>query len=164
GEALARAIAARAVTELARGADGFARALNGRVAVVLPRFSDLAARITIEDAMLDGAGWLRAALAPAGIAPEPVLVGIEPTDDEIRAAAESGAAADATILFLYDAHLYPSNRALLEAVQAKARRLAVVVMRDPWDAALLAPGVGAVTAWGWRRCQLEAALARLVHG
>jgi hypothetical protein len=35
-------------------------------------------------------------------------------------------------------------------------------MRDPWDAEYLAPGVAALTAYGWRRCQLEAALARLL--
>jgi hypothetical protein len=66
------------------------------------------------------------------------------------------------VLFLYDAHLYASNRALLEALQAGARRLGVVLMRDPWDAEYLAPRVAALTAYGWRRCQLEAALARLL--
>jgi hypothetical protein len=65
------------------------------------------------------------------------------------------------VLFLYDAMLYPSNRALLDAVQKSARRLAVVVMRNPYDAALLAPGVVGITAYGWRRCQLEAVVARL---
>ena len=42
-----------------------------------------------------------------------------------------------------------------------ARRLGVVLMRDPYDAALLAPGVVGLTAYGWRRCQLEAVIARL---
>ena len=41
------------------------------------------------------------------------------------------------------------------------RRLAVVLMRDPYDVALLAPGVVGITAYGWRRCQLEAVVARL---
>ncbi len=40
--------------------------------------------------------------------------------------------------------------------------LGVVVMRDPWDAEYLAPGIGAVTCYGWRLCQLEACLARLL--
>jgi hypothetical protein len=66
-------------------------------------------------------------------------------------------------LFLYDAHLYASNRALLDALQGSARRLAVVLMRDPYDAALLAPGVVGLTAYGWRRCQLDAVVARLAH-
>ena len=35
-------------------------------------------------------------------------------------------------------------------------------MRDPWDAEYLTSGVVGVTAYGWRRCQLDAALARLL--
>ena len=48
-------------------------------------------------------------------------------------------------------------------MQARARRLAVVLLRDPYDAALLAPGVHGITAFGWRRCQLEAVVARLAY-
>ena len=161
GGPLAMAIATRAVTEVRRGRAEFARALNGRVSVVFPRFSDLAARITIEPEMCDEAGWVRRAFAAAGVTAEPTIVGIEPAPEEIEGAVRAAAAADAAVLFLYDAHLYPSNRALLDAVQKAARRLAVVLMRDPYDAALLAPGVVGLTAYGWRRCQLEAVVARL---
>jgi beta-N-acetylhexosaminidase len=163
GGRLAMAIATRAVTEVTRGRAEFTRGLNGRVSVVLPRFSALAQRITIEPEMCDEAGWVRRVFAPAGVAAEPTVVGMEPSPDEIEDAATRAAAADATILFLYDAHLYASNRALLEAVQKSARRLAVVLMRDPYDAALLGPGVVGLTAYGWRRCQLDAVVARLVH-
>src|SRR5213594_1806469 len=163
GAPLAMAMASRAVTELTPGRQAFARALNGRVLVVFPRFSELAARITIEPEVCDEAGWVRAAFFPAGVTPEPRVVGIEPSAAEIEDAAGRAASSDATVLFLYDAHLYPSNRALLEAVQARARRLAVVLLRDPYDAALLAPGVHGITAFGWRRCQLEAVVARLAY-
>jgi beta-N-acetylhexosaminidase len=163
GAPLAMAIATRAVTEVTRGRTEFARGLNGRVRVVLPRLSELAARITVEREMCDEAAWVRRVFAPAGVRAEPTLVGIEPSPAEIEEASARAAAADATILFLYDAHLYASNRALLEAVQKSARRLAVVLMRDPYDATLLAPGVVGLTAYGWRRCQLEAVVARLVH-
>jgi hypothetical protein len=157
------AIATRAVTEVTRGRADFARALNGRVCVVFPRFSELAARITIEPEMCDETGWVRGAFAKAGVAAEPTVVGIEPTSGEIEEAAARAATAEATVLFLYDAHLYASNRALLDAVQKSAGRLAVVLMRDPYDGALLGPGVVGLTAYGWRRCQLDAAVARLVH-
>ena len=163
GGPLAMAMASRAVTELTPGREAFARALNGRVLVVFPRFSDLAARITIESEVCDEAGWVRTAFAPVGVAPDTRVVGIEPSPTEIEDAATRAATADATVLFLYDAHLYPSNRALLEAVQARARRLAVVLLRDPYDAALLAPGVYGITAFGWRRCQLDAVVARLAY-
>jgi hypothetical protein len=162
GEPLARAMAARAVTVVAAPDAGWRAALNGRVLAIFPRLSALADRITIEPAMQDEPRYLREAMAPLGVEPEPLVVGVEPIAEEIARARAAAAAADATVLFLYDAHLYASNRALLEAVQAGARRLAVVLMRDPWDAELLAPGVGALTAYGWRRCQLDAVLARLL--
>jgi len=163
GRPLAQAIATRAVTEIGRGAPDLARALNGRVAVVFPRFSDLAPRITIEPEVADERGWIAGAFATAGIAPEAVVVGIEPTPEEIATAAERAAAADATVLFLFDAHLYASNRALLDALQGRAGRLAVVLLRDPYDATLLAPNVRGLTAYGFRKCQLDAVVARLTH-
>ena len=157
GRPLAKAMATpSAVTEVGSPVPGLTRALNGRVLVVFPRFSDLAARITIEPEVADERGWIASAFAPAGITPATAIVGIEPRPEEIAEAAEQAAAADATVLFLYDAHLYASNRALLDALQARARCLAVVLLRDPYDAALLAPGVRGLTAYGWRACQMEA--------
>ena len=163
GRPLAQAVATRAVTEVGREPADLKRALNGRVTVVFPRFSDLAPRITIEPEIADERGWIAGAFGTAGITPQAVIVGIEPKPEEIATAAEQAAAADATVLFLFDAHLYASNRALLEAVQARARRLAVVLLRDPYDAALLAPGVRGLTAYGFRKCQLDAVVARLTH-
>ena len=163
GAALAMAMATRAVTVVAPGRADFRRRLNGRVAVVFPRFSDLAPRITIEPELTHEAAFVRHAFGRIGVAAEPVVVGIEPTAAEIEGAAARAATADATVLFLFDAHLYPSNRALLEALQARAGALAVALLRDPYDAALLGPGVLGVTAYGFRRCQLDAVIARLGH-
>ncbi len=92
------------------------------------------------------------------------VVGIEPTDPEIAGAVALAEASDAIVLFLFDAHLYPSNAQLLAELQTRARALAVVVLRDPYDAALLAPGVLGLTAYGFRKCQLDAVVARLLHG
>ena len=163
GRPLAQAIATRAVTEVGRGAPDLSRALNGQVHVVFPRFSDLAPRITIEPEIADERGWVRGAFGAAGVSPDVSVVGIEPTPEEIAGAADRAAGADATVLFLFDAHLYASNRALLDALQTRARRLAVVLLRDPYDAALLAPGVRGLTAYGFRKCQLDAVVARLTH-
>jgi beta-N-acetylhexosaminidase len=161
GITIAKAAATRAVTFVTSPPPGFLKALNGRVAAIFPRFSDLAPRIFIEPVIQNEAGFLKNAFAPVGIAPEALIVGMEPTAEEIDRAATAAAGADATVLFLFDAHLYASNRALLEAVQRRARALAVVLLRDPYDAALLAPGVLGVTAFGFRACQLEAVIARL---
>ncbi len=162
GEPLAKALATRAVTSVAPPRAAFGRALNGKVVVVFPRLSSLADRITIEDAVLDESGFLSQAHVPYGIEPTVEVVGVEPGEAEIARAVEAARRADATVLFLYDAHLYPSNRTLLDALQTAVPALGVILMRDPWDAEYLAPGVTGVTAYGWRRCQLEAALARLL--
>jgi beta-N-acetylhexosaminidase len=162
GEMLARAMSAKAAAVVAPPGSEWRKRLNGRVTAIFPRMSDLASRITIEPAVCDEAGYLATAFGPHGIAPDAVVVGVEPSDAEIAAAADRSRAADATVLFLYDAHLYPSNRRLLEAVQRTAGALGVVLMRDPWDVEYLGSGVAGATAFGWRRCQLEAALARLL--
>jgi beta-N-acetylhexosaminidase len=162
GEALAKALATRAVTSVTPPSAAFTRALNGAVLAVFPRLSSLADRITIEDAVLDEPRFVSEALAAYGIEPRVEVVGVEPGEGEITRVASAARHADATILFLYDAHLYRSNRALLDALQKAAPALGVVLMRDPWDAEYLAHGVSGITAYGWRRCQLDAALARLL--
>jgi beta-N-acetylhexosaminidase len=162
GEPLAKALATRAATPVTPPSAAFSRAVNGRVVAIFPRLSSLAASITVEDAMLDEARFVTQALAPYGIDPVVDVVGVEPSEADIVRAATAARGADAAILFLYDAHLYPSNRALLDALQKSAPVLGVVLMRDPWDAEYLVPGVAGITAYGWRRCQLDAALTRLL--
>ncbi len=162
GEPLARAMAAAAATFVAPPTPAWRQRLNGRVLVVFPRLSSLADRITIESSMLDEAAYVASAMRPYGIEPEVEVVGVEPTDAEISRAVDRAAGADAIVLFLYDAHLYPSNRRLLEALQKVSAALGAVLMRDPYDSELLADGTVGVTAYGWRRCQLDAALARLL--
>jgi beta-N-acetylhexosaminidase len=162
GEPLAKALAARATTFVAPAPPAWRRSLNGRVVAVFPRLSSLADRITVEPALLDEARYLREAMLPYGVEPEVEVVGVEPTEAEVARARSRAGTADATILFLYDAHLYPSNRRLLDSLQSAAHALAVVLMRDPYDALYLAPGTAGITAYGWRRCQLDAVLARLL--
>jgi beta-N-acetylhexosaminidase len=162
GPPLARAMATWAATRLTTEPPGFRQRLNGRVVVIFPKFSELAERITIEPELMDETGYVKSAFAPYGVNPEVQVVAIEPNESEITRAGESAARADATILFLFDAHLYPSNRRLLDRLQESARALAVVLLRDPYDAEFLKTGVLGLTAFGFRRCQLDAVIARLL--
>ena len=162
GEVLAKALAARAATFVAPAPRDWRRRLNGRVLAIFPRLSSLADRITIEATLLDEARYLCEAMLPYGVEPEVVVVGVEPTETEIARARARAEAADAAILFLYDAHLYPSNRQLLDSLQGGTHALAVVLMRDPYDAEYLASDTAGITAYGWRKCQLDAVLARLL--
>ncbi|MBI2154533.1 MAG: beta-N-acetylhexosaminidase [Candidatus Rokubacteria bacterium] len=162
GTPLAKAIASQAVTLVQPRHADLTRRFNGAVGVIFPRFSSLADRITVEPALLDETAYLRAAFALFGVRPEILIVGIEPTDPEIERAVVLAARADIALLFLFDAHLYPSNRRLLDRLQETARALAVALLRNPYDAAYLRPGGLGVTAFGFRTCQLDAIIARLL--
>ncbi|MFQ5829542.1 MAG: beta-N-acetylhexosaminidase [Candidatus Methylomirabilia bacterium] len=162
GRQLAKDMAAWAVTRLTPEPSGFRKRLNGRVAVVFPRLSELHEWITIERDLLDEARYLSAGFAHYGVNPEIQVVGLEPGEAQVTRASELAAQADATILFLFDAHRFPSNKALLDRLQTTARALAVVLLRDPYDAKFLSPSVLGLTAFGFRCCQLEAVLARLL--
>jgi beta-N-acetylhexosaminidase len=161
GDALAQTLADRGTTVIAPTPPGWRRRLDGPVVVVFPRLSSLADRITVEPGMQDEVAYVQHTMRRHGVSPEVEIVGVEPTEQEIARVSAKAAAADASVLFLYDAHLYPSNRALLASLSREATSLAVVLMRDPYDAALLSPGVAGITAYGWRVCQLNAVIAHL---
>ena len=98
-----------------------------------------------------------------GFNPEIRLVSIEPADAEIQQAVTLSRKSDVTILFCYDAHLYPGNKKLLDLIQA-AQKLVVDLLRDPYDAAFIKPGVACLTDFGWRACQIKAAIEKICSG
>jgi beta-N-acetylhexosaminidase len=162
GAPLAAAICRRAVRVLQdeRGLlplPGRAR----KIAVVFPRFSSLDAKIMIEKEVLGEKEFVAGEFGKFGIKPHILIVGLEPDDADIEAAVTLAQTSDLTVFFCYDAHLYPSNRRLLDALQDRSPRLVVDLLRDPYDAEFLAPGVAGLTCFGWRSQQLKAAIARM---
>ncbi len=132
-----------------------------RLGVIFPQFSRLDAKIMIEKEVLPEQEFVRQEFEKFGFHPDILVIPIEPTATEIHQAAELAGNSEVTILFCYDAHLYPSNQRLLEAIQAAAGELVVDLLRDPYDAALLKAGVAGLTDFGWRACQIKAAIARI---
>ncbi len=136
-----------------------------RIVAIMPRLSRLGDRIMIEQTLMDEAAFLRNLLAAYGVSAMTSIVGIEPTDTEITGASAMAQLADLVILYLFDAHLYPSNRQLLELLLAVAdgseRRVAVVLLRDPYDAEWVRDQAACVTSYGLRACELRAATALL---
>jgi len=72
------------------------------------------------------------------------------------------ARADIVLAFSFEALRFPGQRRMLEDLRKlpSAKTLAVL-LRGPWDAKLLGPGVSALTAHGYRDCQIEAILETL---
>ncbi len=132
-----------------------------RIGVIFPELSRWDARIMIEREVLEEEAFVRQEFRNLGLQPEIVIVGIEPEAEETARAAALAKTSDLTVLFCFDAHLYPTNKRLLEAVQDAAGALAVVLLRDPYDAEYLRAGVTGLTAYGWRVCQLRAAIAKM---
>lgn len=133
---------------------------SGKTAIIFPRLSDLADRIMIETALLDETAFLRSRLGPLALPHAVHRVGVHPTDDEIRSAIAASAAADQTLLFVFDAHIDPGTRSLLESAQQTAKRLVVVLLRDVYDVEFVRPGTLCLTNYGFRVCDLDAVLRK----
>ena len=129
--------------------------------VIFPQFSRFDAKIMIEKEVLPEKEFLRQEFEKFGLNPAIQIVGIEPSDEEIQQAVNLAQNSDLTILFCFDAHLYPANKKLLDAIQDAAKELVVDLLRDPYDADYLKAGVAGLTDFGWRACQLRAAIAKI---
>ncbi len=132
-----------------------------RIAVIFPQFSCFAANIMIEKEVLHEPEFVRKEFAKFGLDPAIQIVSIEPADEEIHRAVHLSQNSDLTILFCFDAHLYPSNKKLLDALRDSAQALVVELLRDPYDADYIQAGVACLTAFGWRACQIKAAIAKI---
>ncbi len=132
-----------------------------RIALIFPRFSWFESKIMIEKEILDEQEFVRQEFQKYGLNPAVQIVAIEPGAAEIEAAAHLAKTSDLTILFCFDAHLYPADKNLLEALQEAAQELVVELLRDPYDAAYIKAGVACITAFGWRACQIRAAIEKI---
>jgi beta-N-acetylhexosaminidase len=132
-----------------------------RIGVIFPQFSRLDAKIMIEKEVLPEQEFVRHEFKQFGLNPDVHLVSMEPEDEEIHRAVNLSKNSHLTILFCFDAHLYPSNKKLLDSIQDAAKDLVVVLLRDPYDVAYLKEGVACLTDFGWRACQIKAAIEKI---
>ena len=115
----------------------------------------------IEKEVLPEKEFVRKEFKKFGLNPDIQIVSIEPADAEIQQAVNLAKNSDLTILFCFDAHLYPANKKLLDAIQDAAKELVVDLLRDPYDAAYIKAGVACLTDFGWRACQIKAAIEKI---
>ena len=132
-----------------------------KIAAIFPQFSRFDTIIMIEKEVLPAKEFVGNEFKKYGLNPEIQIVSIEPGDEEIQAAVNLARNSDLTILFCFDAHLYPANQKLLDAIQDAAKELVVDLLRDPYDAAWIREGVTCLTDFGWRACQIKAAIEKM---
>ena len=157
-QALVKEICSASVTVLQQGP---ALSAGSSTAVIFPRLSDLAARIMIEKNLLDETVFWKSRLEGPEIRPQIVLTAIEPNETEIQSAVAASAANDQTLLFVFDAHMYASQKALLDTVQSSAKRLAVILLRDVYDLEYVKANTLCLTNYGFRICDLDAVTNKL---
>lgn len=134
------------------------------IGVIFPQFSRLDARVMIEKEVLDEPEFLRRQFEKFGLHPTSHIVTFEPSHAEIAEAGNLASKSDLTILFCFDAHLYPANKELLDAVQDNAKELVVDLLRDPYDINLIKKDVACLSDFGWRACQIKAAIEKMCSG
>jgi beta-N-acetylhexosaminidase len=161
GAGLAATICRESVQVLKDGKKLLPLTDTGSLGVIFPRFSSLDAKIMIEKEVLGEREFIEGEFKKFGLMPRIHLVGIEPTAAEIQGAVDLAQGSEVTVLFCYDAHLYPATKTLLEALQTAAGSLVVDLLRDPYDEEFLKEGVAALTDFGWRACQIRAAIGRM---
>ena len=132
-----------------------------RIGVIFPQFSGFDSKIMIEKEVLQEKDFVRNEFKKFGFNPDIQIVSIEPADEEIQKAVNLSRNSDVTILFCFDAHLYPSNKKLLDSIQDAAKELVVDLLRDPYDAASIKAGVACLTDFGWRACQIKASIEKI---
>jgi beta-N-acetylhexosaminidase len=128
---------------------------------IVPEISSLADKILIEQDLLDEKSFFDRQYQSLGLKWQTHILSMEPSEEQIASAARAATTAAQTVLWLTDAHLFPSNKNLLEAVSKAARRLAVILLRDPYDVEYVPPNILCMTNYGYRSCDLAAILKRL---
>jgi beta-N-acetylhexosaminidase len=155
GAALALRVARRAATVVRAGSVPLPLPEDGaRTLVLLPDFAEVRARFTFEGGPRGPESFVRRALrGRARLLRTPV----ETRDVSGLRRAVRGA--DRVIFFCFEALRFPGQRAVLDLVgRAAPGRSVACLIRSSFDLGLLDRRVTAVDAFGYRLCQLQAAL------
>jgi hypothetical protein len=131
---------------------------GAKTCVIFPRLSQAADKIFVEKELLNEKRFLSARVPGKT---DIRIVPLDPEPKDIQGSVNAARRADRTVFFCNEAHMMPGCRALLDNLQKTVRNLVVVLMRTPYDRALLRPAVPTVTAFGYRRCQIEACLEKI---
>lgn len=130
------------------------------VTVIFPRFSDLASRIYIEPQMLDAEKFAREICAKNGLKCKKVITtGLK---SSVRDREEAESIDGHVIYFCYDAHMDPNSVHIIKKLPRAVRKAAVVFMRNPYDVKFASREIACVQSFGFRVCQVEAAMNLLV--
>ncbi len=132
--------------------------------IIFPKLSSLADRIFIEKECLDEEKFIKNIFRSPSINQGVLnveIVDFDPEESQIQKLRNLSKQSDVIFFFCFDAHLYPKSRRLLECLQDSAKRLVIILLRDPYDREFVRAGSLCVTAFGFRAMQIRAVLERI---
>ena len=139
---------------------GFKFKKGEEVTVIFPRISELASKIFIEKEMLDEEKFARVLCLENGLKCRKVVItGLKLSAVDLEEAENI----DGHVLFFcYDAHFDASAVRILKRLPRPSRKAAAVFLRDPYDIKFANRQIACVQSYGFRACQMRAALRLLV--
>ncbi|MBI2118679.1 MAG: beta-N-acetylhexosaminidase [Elusimicrobia bacterium] len=129
--------------------------------IIFPRFSELAKKIMIEKELQNEKKFLLNCFKQFNLKPNIFITAIEPLNEEIEAIKLSIENVERIILFCIDAHLYASNKKLLELVQDSKKEVIIILLRDPYDIEMVKKSAACITNFGYRACQIKACIDKI---
>lgn len=161
--ALAERIA-RAAVEVVRDPGGIIPVpRDSKAGVLFPRLWDVADRVMIDDELRGAAGLVQGWIQERSPSTDVMEIPVQPEGDLLNLTLEWGEGLDTLVFFCYDAHRFSGQRKLIEELQRRGKKLAVVILRNPWDSAFLGEKTTVIQTYGFRVAQLAAAV-RLLFG
>jgi len=166
GKDLARLIARSAARVLQDGRGLLplspGRWMNRSLTVLFPDLSPVARERFIEPELLEPQTFLTQSFSQFGMKWGRIeKVSIDSDPKERSAVLATLGPEDGVLFFCWDAHLFKGTRELLRRLEGKAASLIVVLLREPRDAEGLNARTACVTAYGFRTCQIEAAIEKM---
>ncbi len=135
--------------------------LRQDIGIIFPQLSSFAPKIMIEKAFEDEIGFFHEILGHLPEKHVTEVYGINPSDDDIENCANLARRSTVTLFFCFDAHLYPKEQELFAMLQRSSRKLVVVLLRNPYDKTFVRPKDACLTAFGFRRSQIQAVIDKI---
>lgn len=134
---------------------------NKRVGVLVPRLWDVADRIAIDDELRGAAslvqGWIMANTATV----EVLEIPIQPDAEMLGLTLDWAAGLEIVAFMCFNAQRFPGQRKLLEELQRRCPRVVAILIANPADKAFVKEKTALVNTFGFRVCQLSAAISVL---
>jgi beta-N-acetylhexosaminidase len=132
-----------------------------KAGILVPRLWDVADRIAIDDELRGAASLVQGWIQSASTTAEVLEIPVQPEGDMLTLTLDWAAGLDVAVFFSFDAQRYSGQKKLLEEMQRRCPKVVLVTLRNPADRALATGRTTVVNPFGFRVCQLSAAVGVL---